>query len=133
VFWGAVQWGFSEVHLVGLANGPDCDLDSSTRDLMASTIVSALNPSSKTGDRLYSGKEIFAEEIGVNPAPIGVSAPVIPKSLPLSGSIFHTSTCNGFVCNYEVTNVNIFGFIQKSRQQAPCGRGKRTETRVRNS
>ena len=80
-----------EVHLVGLADGPDYDLDSCTSNLMSLSVISPPNPSRKAGHRSDNGKVIFMGEISVNANIFGVPTLVTPKILPLSSSCFHTS------------------------------------------
>ena len=58
----------SSIQFTGLADGPECDLDARTRDLISSTVVTRPNPSSKTGGDSRDGLVGLTGQVGVNPS-----------------------------------------------------------------
>ena len=53
--WGSEERVVPSVQFAGLADGPERDLDSRARDLIASTVVARPHPSSKTGGESCNG------------------------------------------------------------------------------
>ena len=80
---GVVEEISAAVHLAGLTNGPDYDLDTSTRYSMHSTVISHPNLSAKPGDCSDDGVERFRVRIGIDLMFFCIITPLAPKTLPL--------------------------------------------------
>ena len=122
-FWGEIEWVEPIFHLASLVDGPDCDLDLCIRDLIAPTVITYPNPSTKVGKCPDDDGVGHLAKVGVNPEWHNVFTPLAPKTRPLVGSRCHMCIGNGVVSNTEVTGVINLGLITKSCQQFACGRG----------
>ena len=121
----------SKIQLTGLANGAECDLNSSAQDLMTVAVVACPNLSSKASGGADDCAVVCVLEVGVNPQRLDVGAPVVPIRFPFLGSRSHSPIGDGRICNSEITLVLSLLECWKRFQQAPCGRGKWLRKRVR--